>query len=81
MFGPSVFGLTFSELFSSVFVRAASGRIMFWLFGLRVDLETIINTSIRCSDASDSLNKGATSVIAARPQRFLFGTPFELKQL
>ena len=42
MFGPSVFGLTFSELFSSVFVRAASARIIFWLFGLRVDLETII---------------------------------------
>ena len=36
MFGPSVFGLTFSELISSVFVRAASGRIIFWLFGLRV---------------------------------------------
>ena len=42
MFGPSVFGLTISELFSSVFVQAASARIMFWLFGLRVDLETII---------------------------------------
>ena len=42
MFGPSVFGLTFSELFSSVLVRAASARIIFRLFGLRVDLETII---------------------------------------
>ena len=36
MFGPSVFGLTFSELISSVFVRAALGRLIFWLFGLRV---------------------------------------------
>ena len=36
MFGPSVFGLTFSELISSVFVRAAPGRIIFWRFGLRV---------------------------------------------
>ena len=36
MFGPSVFGLTFSEKTYSVFVRDASGRIIFWLFGLRV---------------------------------------------